>query len=248
MINRSRNTIFRKLLSFLGLAGLCVILGAGCQSARMAMPSELESQATTFQCRGRGGFTLAERFEFGPYSVTDVRRSWTTRTSWGIAEFEQSRARQQYEYRMAGPRGVQWLGQAATGVKRNDIRAAAWGGELMVGLSFDLNFVVRLSRDKQADTLTLILAQRTGSDVMKGSLTDGKTVYSIEGTRRLAGTSIALMEASGYVILKSGLPVAAVEVLNEGSVRFADSLNESERDILAAASAGILLYMDISGK
>ena len=212
------------------------------------MPLQLESQATSFQCTGRGGFSLSERFEFGPYSVTDVRRGWTSRSSWGIASFEQSRARQQYEYRVKMPDGAKWFGQAATGVKKNDIKAEAWGGQLIMGLSFDLNFVVRMSREGQASTWTLILSQNTGSDILKGSLTDGEMVYAVESTRRLAGTSIPLMETSGYVITKNGLPIAAVEVLNEGSVRFANNLDASERDMLAAASAAILLYKDISGR
>ena len=246
MNNQSRNTTYPQLLPFLCLSGLCLALASGCQSARMAMPIELESQATTFQCKGRNGFALSERFVFGPYVVIDVRRSWTSRQSWGVGDFEQSSAHQQYEYRITGTNDSKWLGQAATGVKKNDIKAAAWGGQLIVGLSFDLNFVVRLSQEKQATTWTLILAQNTGEDVLKGSLTDGTTVYAIESTRRLAGTSIPLTDAAGYVITKNGLPIAAVEVLNEGSVRFANNLNTSERDMLAAASAAILLYKDIS--
>lgn len=228
------------------LLAVGVLLVAGCQTARMALPPGLEGQGEELVCVGRGGFSLAENFSFGPYAVSDVRRGWTRRFAWGLAGYERSRTRQSYEYRLTTPADTTWFGQAATGVRREDLKGTVAGGELTWGLTFDLNFVTRIGQEGRPAAWTLLLGQGSTDETPRGSLSDGQVVYAVEGTRRLAGTSIPLMEPSGYVITRQGRPVAAVEVLNAGAVRFAGDLAPAEKEPLAAAAAALLLYKDIA--
>ena len=225
---------------------LVLSAAAGCTTARMAIPADLESRADAYPCVGRGGFTLSEKFSFGPYDVVDVRRGWTHRVAWSIALYERSRARQQYEFALRAPSGQTWRGQAATGVRKQDLKDTVAGGELTWGLARDVNFVANLGLDNQTNAWTLALAEERGGILLNGTLTDGQATYRIEGTRQLAGSSIPLMENAGFLIYDGTRLVAAVDLVNAGSVRFDQALTPAQREPLAAAAAALLLYRDIS--
>lgn len=225
---------------------LVLLVLAGCTTARMAIPPDLESRSDAYPCAGRGGFTLSEKFSFGPYEIADVRRGWTHRVAWGIALYERSRARQSYEYTLRAPSGRSWQGQAATGVRKQDLKDNVAGGELTWGLTREVNFVARLGRDGDSGAWNLALAEERGGVLLNGTLTDGQTTYRIDGSRQLAGTSMPLMENAGFLIYDGPRLVAAVDLVNAGSVRFDQALAPAQREPLAAAAAALLLYRDIS--
>lgn len=228
-----------------------VLLGlamAGCQSAQMAIPPELESRAEVMPCTDRGGFSFSEAFSFGAYHVSQVKRGWTKRVTWGIVFYERSNSRQQFEFQMATPEGVPWLGQASTGVTQSDLKGNAARGQLTWNLSSDLNFVVQLAPTGQSNAWSLVMAEKTKELVMNGQLSNGRTTFRVEGSRDLAGTTMPLMDTAGYLFYKGGKLAGAVDVLNDGAVQLDRQLPATERDALAAAATALLLYRDISAR
>ncbi len=236
---------YRLTLLFTGML-LISMLMTGCQPARMLVPPDLQQNSYFYECEGRQGFKFNEDFIFGPYAVTNVRRGWTRTDSWIVGKFETRHARQNYEYRVTGPGPDVWYGQAATGVSRSDIRQAALGGEFLWGLTYDLNFVVRIGTETPGRVWTLIMSQEASDRVFTGVLTDEITTYRVEGIDSLEGSSMPLGEAAGYLFTLDGIHVAAVEVINKGSVRLSVLLDDFESDLLATAATALLLYQDIS--
>jgi len=235
-----------KMRSFRWFAVVAPLALAGCTTARMAVPADLEARAESFPCVGRGGFSLAEKFSFGPYEVADVRRGWTHRVAWGIVLYERSRARQQYEFSLCAPSGRRWQGQAATGVRREDLKGTVAGGEFTWGLARNVNFIARLGRADQTNAWTLALAEERDGILLAGTLTDGHATYRVEGTRQLAGSPMPLMENAGFLIYDGPRRVAAIDLVNAGAVHFDRNLAAIGREPLAAAAAALLLYRDIS--
>ena len=236
-----------KMRLFRWFALVAPLAFAGCTTARMAIPAELETRSDVYPCVGRGGFTLSEKFTFGPYEVFDVHRGWTHRVAWSLALYERSKARQQCEFTLRMPSGRKWQGQAATGVRKQDLKDTIAGGELIWGLSRDMNFVARLCLANQTNAWTLALAEERGGILLNGTLTDGQATYRIEGTRQLAVTSMPLMENAGFLIYDGNRLVAAVDLVNAGAVHFDKALPDLiQREPLAAAAAALLLYRDIS--
>jgi len=225
---------------------LLPLLLAGCQTAQMAIPSDLEARSEAYPCIGRGGFGLSEAFSFGPYQVEEVHRGWKVTTTWSIIFYERSHARQQFEYTLRAPKGKAWHGQAATGVRQSDLKGMVAGGDLTWGIGSDLNFVVQIGQGDKSKAWTLVLGEGTQDTALKGQFSNGKTTYRVEGTHKLAGSPMPLMDPSGYLIYKGKRLVAAVDILNAGSVTFDSKLSASKRDPLAAAAAALLLYKDIA--
>ena len=228
-------------------AAFLLLAAAGCQSARMAVPAELESGADAWPCVGRGGLAFAEHFSFGPYRVSNVQRSWTRRVSWSIAFFGQSSARQRFEFSLDTPSSRIWQAQAATGMRREDLKDSIGGGQLTWGLSRNVEFAARIAPAGETNAWTLALADAMDAKPMQGFFSGNGVSLRVESTRKLAGTSIPLSEPSGFLVFDGNRIVAAIDVVNAGSVYFDRSIDPSLRDPLAAASAALLLYRDISG-
>ena len=237
-----------KKILFQGLLCLACLTFTGCQTARMAIPPDLEQQAEVLPCVGRGGFQLKEKLSFGGYEVQSVKRGWTSRFTWDVVVYEHSTIKTKFEFELKTPGGALWQGHAANGVKRGDVTGIlVAGGTLDWGVSFDMNYVVNLGLAGQSNGWSLVMGEKGVTErIMKGRFSDGHTVFDVEGTRELAGTPIPLMETAGFVIYLGGAPVAAVDLLNEGSVRFDRQLAPAQRDALAAAATALLLYRDIS--
>lgn len=237
-----KSILFRVLLS------ISCLTFTGCQTARMAIPPDLEQRAEVLPCVGRGGFQLKEKLSFGGYEVQSVKRGWTSRFTWDVVVYEHSTIKTKFAFELKTPGGDLWQGRAANGVKRGDTKGILLaGGTLDVNLAFDMNYVVNLGFAGQSNAWTLIMEEnRANARLMKGRFTDGRVVYDVEGSRELAGSSISLMETAGFIIYQGGTPVAAVDLLNEGSVRFDRQLAPAQRDALAAAATALLLYRDIS--
>ena len=231
----------------LSAAAFLFLAAAGCQSARMAVPPELESGADAWPCIGRGGLAFAENFSFGPYRVSDVRRSWTRRVSWSVAFYGQSSARQRFEFSLQSPSAQAWQAQAATGMRRDDLKESIGGGQLTWGLSRNVEFAARIAPAGDSNAWTLALSDAMDAKPMQGVFSGNGTSFRVEGTHKLAGSSIPLSYPSGFLVFDGPRIVAAIDVVNAGSVYFDRSLPESLRDPLAAASAALLLYRDISG-
>jgi len=236
-----KNIPLSRYLSLLLLAGLL----SGCRSAQMAIPASLEARSEAYPCIGRGGFGLSEAFSFGPYEVKDVHRGWKVTTTWSIIFYERSH-RQQFEYTLQAGKGKPWKGQAATGVRQSDLKGMVAGGDLTWGIGSDLNFVVQIGQGDTPKAWTLVLAEGSRDTTLKGQFSNGKTTYRIEGTHKLAGSPMPLVDTSGYLIYKGKRVVAAVDILNAGSVTFDSKLSVAKRGPLAAAAAGLLLYKDIA--
>ncbi|PIE57808.1 MAG: hypothetical protein CSA33_07135 [Desulfobulbus propionicus] len=224
---------------------LAALALSGCQAARMAVPPGLEGHSDFLVCEGRNDFKLSETFSFGPYEVYDVHRGWSNRFTWGIVFFQKSSARQKLEYSLRTPNGTVWRAQAVTGVVQKDVMGQVIGGDLTWGIGHKTSYVVRMGSDGSETPWTLNVAEGNSDTVLKGVFANGTTTYRVTGSHRLAGSSIPLVDPTGYIVSRRSRPVMAVDVLNAGSVHFASDLSPADREPLAAVAVALLLYKDL---
>lgn len=223
----------------------CLLFLAACQTARMALPGFLDERADALVCEGRQGFQRGERFTFGEYSVERVQRGWVRRIAWDMPVAEGLAARQEFEYQVRSPAGALWQGHAVTAVERHEIRGQSGRGEWRWDLASDVDYLVRFADQEQSRFWMLTLSEGPRDTVMSGELTDGDTVYRVEGTYQLAGTPMPLSKPAGFLIYDGPRAVAAVEVINQGTVFLDRGLPAERRDVMAMAAVALLLYRDL---
>ncbi|NCC50749.1 MAG: hypothetical protein EOM20_05975 [Spartobacteria bacterium] len=234
-----------KYISMGFLVGLTVvsILAGGCTTASMQVPSALQG-VPVLAVTGRSAFRFNESFQFGPYAVTDVKRGWTSGSSWGLMGFRSTHKNQQYEFSLVAA-DAEWKAQCATRVSRKDLEQNLWGGELTAQLDLDSAFICTLHSESTGATWKMLMSRKTGQAVMDGTLSDGVSSITVSGTRSLKGSSIELSTATGYTFEINGSVVAAVQVINNGAIWLVPSIPRETQDLLAAAATALILYDDI---
>lgn len=227
---------------FLALA-LVIPAFAKLKEAAMKLPESLAA-VERLSVKGRQGWKLIERLEFGGFSVHGVERSLSKGGDLGLAvpglAYEGSKRRQTFLFKLTGADPSPWRGAATTNLRRR---------ALDVGFDIELHnksgFMALLSPDARPDdTWTLDLAEK-GEHPLAGTLGRNGELIEVRGTNRLAGTFLSLGETSGYVFASRGRPVAAVEVINDGAVWLSPELDPALRAPVTAAISALLLFEEL---
>jgi len=235
------------------VARLCVCLTSllgltACTTAKMACPPELSASAVEMPVTGRQGFGLSESFSFGPYRVTDVHRGWQVTTAWGILGYGSSKSEQPFEFKVHAHADAVWQAHCAVGVRWTEMEFNNFmgtGGDLEWGLSSHALFTGEFTPPDKKKSWKMVMKQETRDQVMDGLLSGGAVRISVKGTRKLAGSTWPLTEATGYLFYGDQGLVGAVDVLNQGAVWIAKDLPDPMQNVLAAAASALLLYRDL---
>jgi hypothetical protein len=241
---RSFCSFRNRILGFLVLAASLFL--ASCQMARMSLPANLAAEAREMACRGRQGFKFNEAFEFEPFKVLDVHRSWTTVRDWDAGWIASARARQRYEFTTWEPRGPFWDGRCVVGAEATSLELRDFlGGDLEVEVTGIQSLLGLLKERGTKKPWKLVLGQSTGEQSLGGVLEKDDVRITIEGRHDLAQTPLPIYEAAGYILTLKGEAVAAVEVINKGAVWIHPGVSPEIRGVLAAAASALLLYQDL---
>ncbi len=228
------------LISLLGLVA--------CTTAKMACPPELSASAVEMPVTGRQGFGLGGSFRFGPYQVTDVHRGWRVTTAWSILGYGSSKSEQPFEFKVRDHGNAAWQAHCVVGVRWTEMELNNFmdtGGTLKWGLSSHALFTSEFSQPNNEKRWKMVMKQETQDLVMDGLLGDGAIRISVKGTRKLAGSTWPLTEATGYLFYRDQDLVGAVDILNQGAVWIEKDLPDPMRSVLVAAASALLLHGDL---
>ena len=238
----------RRCLAFC-LILLFAVSATACREAQMAAPVELATAIQPWKVEQTRVTGWDAPFNFGPYTVKDIKRGWTKSTAWGFIAYESYRANQSYEYRLATGQGKKaWRCNCAANVNQQVLESMVGGGKLTWEMGAGQSLACSL-RSPKGILWRLVLAAGGASNApMQGVLEGPKLTMQVRGTDQLEGSTIPLSEPTGYVFSIIG-PVSgtagAVQVINNGLLWLPDS---PQQGVMAAASAALLLYQDISRK
>jgi hypothetical protein len=233
----------------LGAALAAVAIGAGCTTARMAVPEDLATVPAQ-PVQGRQGWKLQEPIAFGHYRVVDVRRSWTRGSDLQVIVYESSRRRQVYRFTLDEAGESQLRGDFEVTLQRRAVdvgvdiefqhRSALQGRLVPVGSNRDSGVAGPFAESGW----TVQLAE-TRDRPFAGTVSHGERVLYVAGIDRLEGSSLPLGATSGYTLTYQGRAVAAVETIGNGSVRMAPQLDPDVRTVVAGVAAALLLFEEL---
>ena len=214
----------------------------------MALPQNLQSEASGLTVEGRSLLIFSKSFHFGRYHVTDVHRGWTRGEGFSIWGYSASEAKQKYEFSVNESDRTTWEVQCATGADWSKLETQGFfGGGFAIEFSSNRQLVCTLKQEGGEKLSKLLMAQSANKNetALQGIMTDGATRIDISATHKLDTTSLQVSTPTGYIFHIKGRPVGAVEVINKGTVWLNNSVTPEIRSALAATSAVLLLYQDI---
>jgi hypothetical protein len=229
---------------FLGsVLAIAVPATAKLKEAAMRLPEKLAT-AERIPVRGRQGWKIVERVQFGECDLFEVRRSFTKGSDLrvgGVTFYEGNKRRQTFGFSLAGPDGAVWHGGAATNVRRHALERD--------GFEFALRnksgLMAWLEPDAAPDDGWTLDLTETFDRPLSGTMKRAERTITVTGTNKLAGTPLPLDETTGYVFESGGTPIAAVEVINNGAVWFSPTIDASDRAPVTAAIAALLLFEEL---
>lgn len=205
----------------------------------MRLPDEL-AKAERLPVKGRQGWKLVERLQFGDFSVHDVRRSLTKGGDLQVLFYEGSKRRQTFGFTLSGGDQPVWRGAAATNLRR---RALDLGVE--VEMRNKSGFSAHLFPADAPETAWTLALHEKGEKPLAGTLSRGAETIAVQGTNRLAGSVFRLADTTGYSFSANGRTLAAVEVINDGAVWLAPDLDPAWRGPVTSAIAALLLFEEL---
>ena len=228
---------------------LLAVSAMACSEAQMATPVELSTATQPWKVEQTRITGWDAPFTFGPYTVGDIKRGWTKSTAWGFIAYESYQADQSYEYSLRLGQGKKsWHCNCASKVNQQVLESMVGAGKLTWEMGAGQSLACSLRSPKGILWRLALAAGGTSNAPMRGVLQGPKLTMQVRGTDKLEGTKIPLSEPTGYVFSITG-PVTgtagAVQVINNGLLWLPDS---PQQGAMAAASAALLLYQDISRK
>lgn len=226
-----------------------LLLVAACQVARAPVPEPLQS-AERMPVKGRQGWKVGQRLQWGSYATDEVKRSSTrggdgAYGSVGGPTYTNSRRDQIYSFVQhdAGAAPVQASCRARLRQQAVESRVV----DVQLGDASSLE--CRLVPD--ADTLlawTVTLAEQRevplAGPIARVSDSE-RAVYQVRGVNRLEGVRVASGTTTGYELLQGGRVVGMVDVTSGGAVILSPSLPDGARRVLAATASALLLLEDL---
>lgn len=228
--------------SHLGSLLLVLLALSACRTAHMPLPEPLAS-VDPMPVHGRQGWKISESLRFGPYEVHAIDRSWVRGRDLRLGAAAWERRSQQYAFTLSDGAELQWQVACEAHLRRTTLEERG----LEVALS-DRSSLRCTLRDPAAarPPWTLALAE-THEAPLQGTVAGGRKTLDVVGTARLQGGTFAGSDPTGYEIRTPEKALAAVEVLNAGTVWMVGGALPSDRAVFAAIAAALLLLEDLRG-
>jgi hypothetical protein len=187
---------------------------------------------------GRQGWRIREAILFGDYTTAGLDRSWTRGRDLRFNAYENRRRRQTFSFALM-ERGETVADAACTALLRTQ-GLHVRGVEAVIQDESGVDCTVRAP-----DGVWRLTLAESGERPLAGRIVNGERTWTVAGTNRIAGGRLPADRTTGYRIAQGEAALGAVEVINDGAVVMAPGLAPSDRTVLAAAAAILLLIDDL---
>jgi hypothetical protein len=205
----------------------------------MELPADLAA-SEMFTVSGRQGWTSTQSVRFGAWEAKSIDRSWTRGNDLRFNEYERNRRRQGYAFTLNGEASTDWRVECLAGLL---VRGATVHGVTIEGTNRS-SLDCELRPAGSDATFHLVLAEE-GEKPLTGMLNGPATAIQVIGTNRMRGGVVPAGFTTGYRFEQAGRALAAVDVMNDGTVRFRAGTDAAARSAIAAAATALLLLEDL---
>lgn len=191
--------------------------------------------------------TWRRPLRFGAWEVRELRRGNTPSFEHGLTigslSAESARARQRYGFTLLQDGEALWKSDCFWLASERGLRHQ--GKKSVTELTLGQRSAVRCTLTPK-DGPPVVMEVETSAAPRPAAPDVASTGrfgddWSVEASYRLAGVPIPAGEATGYLLSRDGVTLAAVETIDGGRILFAPQLSAAERSELAPVAAALLL-------
>ena len=217
---------------------LCLALTTltACSTARMAKPPSLEADTVSYKVTEMPGIFSKGDVVFGPYTATNISRSWVSSSSsgWTIGDtrYSDNETSQDYSYQFNG--NSSWKGDCRAEKGHSEVSIVAGGFYVDLTCTFE-------PMDSEVPPWRFSF-KGDRSDRATGTIILGAKTVTVGAIDRVESSPFKLAYNTGYYFYVDEQIFAAVDTISkEGPVWMNNSLTEEERDKVAMVAVAFLL-------
>lgn len=230
-----------------------------CAAPQIQLDKDLRRQATPMPVSGRQGWLMNQQIKFGLYHTDKLQRGWikSFRNDAFLARL--TGAQEKYSFTLFDREQAAYTITAANSIRGAELPLIRYMDEnssprlreiATLSIHCQKLFAATLYHPQRQESWNLTLM--SNSDIHKNGRFAGFLVHEQEAEIEIL--PIYLLERSrtigtdilGYEFRQRGKPLAAVEVVNQGKVWIASSLDARLQQVLASASAALLLQQELN--
>ena len=219
---------------------LLLIMGLGifgCSSAQMVIDKDLVSISDQYEISERPGAFSGEKLTFGPYSATEIDRSFVTSSGSGIGSISSNTKVQRFTYNFKGTKD--WAGKCKV-----EGEGISIGSSVTAGEKKEIFCIFSPGEENRGSEVRGWNFEFKGQDLIsaKGFFKVGSKTVSLVGTNKFEGSSLPYGKPTGFYFYVENKVVAGVDVINsKGPVWIDKNLSAEVKDAIGAVMVALLL-------
>ncbi len=234
-----------KKIKFKAIFFLFVLITIGCKTPNLVIDQELLSSTTALPVKGKQGFQIGQKIEFGKYKTNKVKRGWTTKYNIPfIVKFEGAKEKlnfKQYD-------GEGGCNEVFCVSKFTDHYVSHLGDFFNIPLEYEDHFAGSLYEEKNDVTWDFIIYTPDGGtfeNTTSGWIDNGRDKIEIRGVREMEKQKYLLkLDVYEYEFFYKGKSIGAVQTVNNGRVWIDESQPDDIKRAIASVATGVLLRHD----
>jgi len=220
---------------------ICLLLLAltACTPARMAVDPALNVDSVKHKITEMPGVFSGDTIAFGPYKATKIDRSWVKSTGGGgqigNLKFGSSEQVQSYSYQFNSKSS--WDCDCEVSKQKSQFAIVS------TDLSADLNcYFSEMESGSDSASKWRFSFSGESPERATGSIVVGSKTFTVKPVNKVASSSFAMGNRTGYYFYSGEELVAGVDAISkEGPVWLSNKLSQEEKDYISMVAVGLLL-------
>ena len=226
-----------------------LILLVGCKSPNLLVSSELKSNTSVYDVKGRQGWQFNQVIRYGDYFSSKVKRGWTTKVEIPfVVKFKT--ASEKLSFTQYTPDSLQADIYAVGKFENNELPLLR--GFLNYSLNYKNTFAGTIipfdATGNYWDFIIYNMESRLSDDRVCGSAKDSKgNEIIVKGVDRIEGQGGWMqMEYIGFEFFLNGQSIGAVSCLNDGRVWMRDDIRPDIKLAVSSISTALLVKHNLT--
>ncbi|MCK5603010.1 hypothetical protein KAR91_14095 [Candidatus Pacearchaeota archaeon] len=214
---------------------LSVAVITSCATAKMAMIPGLEVNSEKYVITEQPKAFSGGNLVFGPYTATNISRSFVKSSGIGILGIGKKKKGQDYTFQFKG--NSSWNGDCK--VESSNMKFGNVSGAFRADL--DCTFLPVDSESAQASGWSFNMSGGM-SGPTQGSIEIASKTIKVTSTNKIEGSPISLEQHTGYYFHSGSTIIAGVDAINkQGPVWMNKGLTQKEKDIISMTIVALLM-------
>ena len=227
-----------------------VLLFAACHTPNIAISSDLKTNSSVFEAKGRQGLQFNQVIKFGGYTTSKVKRGWTKSSELNfVVRFKKAEQKLSFTQNTPDNKSAEVL--AVSRFKSNEIDLLR--GYLSYPFDYQNSFAGVIVPNENPDNTWDFIVHNPDASLPKDA--DSGLIRSksgndilIRGVKKIEGQSgsFGQLDNLGFEFIQNGKPIGAVSTMNNGRVWLNNELSAELKLVISSVATSLLVRSNIS--